>query len=144
MITFSKRSIPGFVLDKMSPFEISNVDNVCQLVRRLLVTVFIMWPIALITGGMTLGSFLTALVCDFMILTGHLHFNTKAWWYTPTVAWNFVVLITVLVAIVVYFKSRSYDRRFDDNGNRIVKQPGLIKTYYRAWKDKYCPLVVIK
>lgn len=148
MIKFSYDSWHGIVLHKLSPYNLGNVRSICQLVRRLLITMFIIWPVAVSSVSVFAGWILTAIGMDLRILFGFSHWNEKAWWYGSTVAFN--ILSTLIAAVVAcgYIKylsdERKWKRMYDEDGNvipRKPKEPGLIKTYLKAIKDKICPLV---
>lgn len=137
MIKFSNESWHYLLLKYLSPFEPDKITNICQLISRLFITICIVWVGALLGVSLILGFgavVLTILFVDILRLFGH-PYNKE--WLGMITAINLLGLICIVVSSLQFLgrlwrnRKRSYK----------VKQPGVIRTYWKSLKDKTCILV---
>lgn len=90
--------------------------------------------------------FVTFLICMFgspvLLLLPNVK-NVNNDWYQMGLVFGIVDIVLVAVAAFLFGLSKWVDYREAHPSNKpvVVKEPGFIKTAYKAWKNKFCPII---
>lgn len=146
-VKFNTNSWHAFVVDCFTPWKLEKV-TICQYIRRVIFGIIMMllyaW-LALFLASIVIGG--TAY--DVLWLLGKVHFHDKSQSYFEmcgmiwTVVLGAATLIGSLLLIFEYLpmKYREWRRKRDQNrmwNSWETKEPGVFKTAYQSWKEKFC------
>ena len=136
-MNFNRDSWHYFVLDKLSPFEIRRISNLCQLVRRLAVAMLVWIPICVTAVSGFTFAVLSSIYFDIAWLFGT-HPKFYPWYIFGNAAMSVAALLTAGIVAHTFFSIWKEERRSKNT------EPSVILSYIKAKKAKICPLVEYK
>lgn len=139
MLTLNKKSWHYWIATKLGDhYDGNNTSDLCSYIKEIIRGILI--AILATAFGTAIGIFLLSPVYHFVgVLLGLIHRKMIGMEEAGVMMWGFIII----VGTIAYLKIK-YDERKQELKNLPAKPPGVIKSAYRAWKDKVCLLITFK